>query len=424
LIFDEIIADQKRGEIRGIPSICSAHPTVLCASLLQAQKNHTSVLIESTCNQVNQFGGYTGMKPVDFVRFIGEIADGLGFPRERLILGGDHLGPEVWQDENAVDAMRKACSLVEDYVGAGYLKIHLDASMKLGDDPDGPLLREVSASRSAELAKAAEDAFAKRGFGSAPRYVIGTEVPVPGGTWEVEDHVQVTEVSDAAETIDLTRQAFLSRGLESAWDRVIALVVQPGVEFGNDFILAYDRKAASGLSRYIETETLVYEAHSTDYQAPDALRQMVADHFAILKVGPALTYAYREAIYALAMVEDALFSPEERSNLIEVLDQAMLRVPVHWRKYYPGDPRAQRFARQYSLSDRSRYYWTAPAVQAALEKLTQNLKANPLPLSLISQFAPEQYKRIRFGQLVNHPEEIILDRITEVLRDYRMATQP
>ena len=424
MVLDEIIAAQKRGEIRGIPSICSAHPTVLRASLLQAQENHDPVLVESTCNQVNQYGGYTGMKPADFARFIGEIADALNFSRERLILGGDHLGPGVWQDEIAEAAMGKARRLVRDYVGAGYLKIHLDASMKLGNDPDGPLPKEAAASRSADLAQAAEDAYEKRGFGGAPRYVIGTEVPVPGGTGELEDHVQVTEVADAADTLEIARKVFCSRGLESAWDRVIALVVQPGVEFGNNFIQEYDRNAAAGLSKFIKNEALVYEAHSTDYQTQDALRMMVADHFAILKVGPALTYAYREAIYALAMMEEALFPTGERSNLIEVLDQVMLSNPVHWRKYYPDDSGSQRFARQYSFSDRSRYYWTDSDVQAALEKLTQNLSKNPLPLSLISQFAPKQFRRIRRGGLVNQPDEIVLDRITDVLRDYRMATQP
>jgi len=424
MILDQIIAAQKRGEPRGIPSICSAHPTVLKASLLHAQKNDDPVLIESTCNQVNQFGGYTGLRPVDFVKFVREMGDRIGYPSQQLILGGDHLGPAVWQGEIAVAAMDKARKLVWEYVSAGYQKIHLDASMKLGDDPDGRLSKEVAAARSAELAQVAENAYVARGFGQAPRYVIGTEVPIPGGAHDLEDHVQVTAVADAADTLGISRRAFFAQGLESAWDRVVAMVVQPGVEFGNDFILEYDRAAAADLSRFIETRALVYEAHSTDYQTREALSQMVEDHFAILKVGPALTYAYREAIYALAIMEDALFPPEERSGLIEVLDQVMLVNPVYWRKYYPGDSAAQRFARLYSFSDRSRYYWTVPEVQAALEKLSWNLSINPLPLTLVNQYAPEQYRRIRRGELAGRPDEIVLDRIMDVLRDYRMATQP
>jgi tagatose-1,6-bisphosphate aldolase non-catalytic subunit AgaZ/GatZ len=56
-LLDEIVRSQKRQEARGIASICSAHPWVLKA----AMQGDGLLLIESTCNQVNQFGGYTGM---------------------------------------------------------------------------------------------------------------------------------------------------------------------------------------------------------------------------------------------------------------------------------------------------------------------------------------------------------------------------
>ena len=100
----------------------------------------------------------------------------------------------------------------------------------------------------------------------------------------------------------------------------------------------------------------------------------------------------------------------------------MLRAPEHWRKHYSGSAAAQRFARRYSYSDRSRYYWPDAHVQAALQKLLANLKSRSLPLSLLSQCAPLQYARIRQGALINSPEAIILDRIAEVLRDYTYAT--
>ena len=167
------------------------------------------------------------MRPHEFVRYLGEMVDRLDFPREDLILGGDHLGPEVWQAESSETAMDKARVLVRDYIKAGYLKIHLDASMQLGDDPDGPLSSETAAGRAADLAWVAEDAYNHGSIGAAPRYVIGTEVPVPGGAREKESHLHVTRVTDAAETIDSTRQAFYQKGLESAWERVIALVVSP-----------------------------------------------------------------------------------------------------------------------------------------------------------------------------------------------------
>ncbi len=420
--LDEILSAHKRGESKGITSICSAHPTVIETAFSHACIHNTPLLIESTCNQVNQYGGYTGMTPLGFFRYIRKVADLYKYPQQNLILGGDHLGPEVWQSEPAEKAMDKARVLIRDYVHAGYLKIHLDASMRLGDDSDKQLQIAKAAERAAELARVAEDTFRRRGGGEAPRYVIGTEVPVPGGAREEETSLQPTRVSDAEETLQTTRQAFYNRGLESAWVRVIALVVQPGVEFGHDFIIDYDPVAAQSLSRFIENRDLVYEAHSTDYQTSAALHQMVRDHFAVLKVGPALTFAYREAVFALAMMEAILVPEPERSNLIEVVDQVMVANPNHWRKYYQGDLSQQRYARFYSYSDRCRYYWTHPTLQAAFKRLLKNLQDHPVPLSLLSQYLPLQYMRIRLGIFKRDPHEIIKDKIVEVLGDYHSAT--
>jgi D-tagatose-1,6-bisphosphate aldolase subunit GatZ/KbaZ len=422
--LDAVVAAQKRGEARGLTSICSAHPWVLRAAMQHAAPDQP-LLIESTCNQVNQFGGYTGMQPADFVRVMHDLAVANDFPADRLILGGDHLGPAVWQHEPAAGAMSKACDLIRAYVDAGYVKIHLDASMKLADDPSGPLAIEVAAQRAAQLAKAAEEAQANRSSGSATYYVIGTEVPIPGGAQEYEVNVQVTGIERARETIEITRAAFRREGLDAAWQRVIAVVVQPGVEFGNEFVLDFQPDAARDLARFIEGEPrLIYEAHSTDYQTREALRQLVLGHFAILKVGPALTFTFREAVFALALMEDELFSAEEQSHLVETLEAAMLRAPEHWRKHYTGDEAAQRFARRYSYSDRSRYYWPDAQVQAALQKLLTNLNTRSLPLSLLSQYTPLQYARLRQGTLINTPEAILLDRVVDVLRDYAFAVTP
>jgi D-tagatose-1,6-bisphosphate aldolase subunit GatZ/KbaZ len=328
-------------------------------------------------------------------------------------------------------AMEKAAELVRAYVQAGYRKIHLDASMNLGDDPSGALDIELAAKRTAELAQAAEQAFHQSGshltprnalrlaFREAPRYVIGTEVPIPGGAQDHETGVQVTTVERAQQTIDQTREAFARVGLADSWERVLALVVQPGVEYGDDFILEYRSEAAQHLTQFIEgVPQLVYEAHSTDYQTRDALHRLVNDHFAILKVGPALTFAFREAVFGLAMIEDELIFDEDCSHLIQVLDAIMMGQPGFWRNYYQGGKEKQRIARKFSLSDRSRYYWAQPAVQTALERLLANLSAVDIPMTLLSQFFPRQYARIRSGLLSKEPAHIILDHIDVVLSDY------
>jgi D-tagatose-1,6-bisphosphate aldolase subunit GatZ/KbaZ len=413
--LDELVRAQKRSEPRGIASICSAHPSVLKV----AMRGALPVLIESTCNQVNQFGGYTGMMPANFVHFVEEIAAQNGFPKEQLLLGGDHLGPSPWQDEPAASAMSKAAEMVRFYVQAGFTKLHLDASMRLADDPPGPLAPEVSARRTAELVRVAEDSLPD--LAGAPRYGIGTEVPLPGGAREHEDGVHVTTVEAARRTLEVTHAAFVEAGLESAWERVIALVVQPGVEFGDDFVLDYNPSSAQDLARFSETTPFVYEVHSTDYQRRDNLRLLVRDHFAILKVGPALTYAYREAVFALAMMENELIPAGRRSNIVEVLEEVMIRQPEYWQKYYRGDETARRLARKFSLSDRLRYYWGNPQVQSALGRLLHNLGGKKLPLTLVSQYASGQWERIRSGQIANTPEAIILDKVNTVLDDYTFA---
>ena len=84
--------------------------------------------------------------------------------------------------------------------------------------------------------------------------------------------MSVTRIEDARQTIEVTREAFYREGLQSAWERVIAVVVQPGVEFGDDFVLEYQPQKAKELSRFIESEAIIYEAHSTDYQTRAALK--------------------------------------------------------------------------------------------------------------------------------------------------------
>jgi D-tagatose-1,6-bisphosphate aldolase subunit GatZ/KbaZ len=428
-VFDEMISAQKHGETKGIASICSAHPYVLKTVFRSGDFSRsltatpvlmdgvgkvvtTPVLIEATCNQVNQFGGYTGMTPRDFVTYVHRIAEENRFPFENVILGGDHLGPNVWRNEPAESAMQKAEALIRDYVQAGFTKIHLDCSMKLGDDPEGALSPEIVAQRAARLAKVAESVGAEQRSALAIRYVIGTEVPIPGGAMEHEEGVRVTRVEDAQQTIEVTREAFYQEGLQSAWERIIAVVVQPGVEFGDDFVLPYQPDAARDLSHFIESQSMVYEAHSTDYQMREALTELVRDHFAILKVGPGLTFAFREAVFALAMIEEELIAKDQRSNIIQVLDDVMVKHPEHWKKYYRGDEAEQAFKRKYSLSDRARYYWVQPDVQNAFARLMKNLGEKVLPYSLLSQFV---------GETNIKAEQVIEWKINKVLMNYLVA---
>jgi D-tagatose-1,6-bisphosphate aldolase subunit GatZ/KbaZ len=419
----DVLDGHRRGEAVGITSVCSAHPLVLRAACEQAVADDAAVLVEATSNQVDQFGGYTGMRPADFRDLVHGIADRAGLPRERVVLGGDHLGPNVWRKLPAEQAMARADDLVRAYAEAGYAKIHLDCSMACADDRL-PLSDEVVAQRAARLARVAEDA-AVRAFGRSDlRYVVGTEVPVPGGAHEEIAALTPTSPEAARATIEAHRNAFARAGLDEAWDRVVALVVQPGVEFDAVRVVDYDRDRAGALSRSIEGQSLVFEAHSTDYQTTANLRALVEDHWAILKVGPGLTFALREALFALAAVEAEIVPADERSNLPDVVDDVMVRQPGWWQGYYEGDAAAQRVARRYSYSDRLRYYWPDPQVSAAVERLVRNLRACPPPLPLLSAHLPGPYARVRAGALALDPAALAVDHVRDVLRAYSSACSP
>ena len=378
------------------------------------------LLFEATCNQVNQDGGYTGMTPADFVRFVHGIADRVGFDRARIALGGDHLGPNPWTSLDAAAAMDKAETMVAAYVAAGFRKIHLDCSMACSGDPE-PLPEAEIVRRAVRLCRAAETAHAQVG-GEAPVYVIGTEVPVPGGATESIEGLAVTTPKDALTTIDAHREAFAAAGLESAWQRVIASVVQPGVEFDHHSVIDYQPDAARALSQAIQdVPNMVFEAHSTDYQTRDALAALVRDHFAILKVGPGLTFALREALWALDAIEREWIDAPLRANLRQVALERMREQPGHWRRYSHSEDHALAVDLQYSLSDRIRYYWPDPVIEQARQRLFDNLRANPPPISLISQFLPHALHALRTGTASNDPLSLAMAHIGAVLDDYYHA---
>lgn len=420
----DIVLRHKAGERVGVTSVCCAHPLAIEAALRHGLRTGQPVaLIEATCNQVNQEGGYTGMQPADYRDFVRAIAVRVGYPLDHLVLGGDHLGPNPWTALPAAEAMDRAETMVVAYVRAGFSKIHLDCSMSCADDPV-PLPERTIAERAARLCRAAEDAY-EGSPDEAPVYVIGTEVPVPGGAAEDLDELAVTDPAAAIATVDMHRELFRDAGLGDAWQRVIATVVQPGVEFDHDKVVDYRPERAAALSRSIEPlEGIVFEAHSTDYQTAEALSALVRDHFAILKVGPGVTFALREALWALDAIEAETIEPDRRANLRAVALERMRAEPGNWRKYYHAEGKALEFQLEYSLSDRIRYYWPDPQIVAAQERLFANLREAPLPLALVSQYLPLAYAEVRAGRAGLDPADLVMAHIGATLDAYHGACNP
>lgn len=430
----DMVRKQKQGQAVGIYSACTANEIVLKSVLQRALACDQPALIEATANQVDQNGGYTGMKPADFAAYVYNLADEMSFPKERLILGGDHLGPLTRTSQSEEQAMAYADELVRQYVLAGFTKIHLDTSMRLADDDQHARLSdEVIAARGARLCKVAEDTWQElkkvKPEVEQPVYIIGSEVPIPGGAQSAEESISVTTPEDCRTTLTTFEDKFRSLGLDSAWERVIGLVVQPGVEFGDSEVHEYDRKKAAELTASLKDwQQGVFEGHSTDYQTPQGLREMVEDGIAILKVGPALTFALREALFALEAIERELLTAEDApgglSDFRAVLEKQMLANPGNWQKHYHGDSKQLSFARAYSFSDRARYYLPDPEVDASIRRLFTNMSQNKIPLSILSQYMPWSYQAHRAGRISAAPEQLIMEHIGHYIDEYLYAVIP
>lgn len=417
----ELIARNRAGSGEAMPSVCSAHPDVVAASVLLAEEADVPLLIEATSNQVNQFGGYTGMKPADFVGFVRRICNDNRASPERILFGGDHLGPQAWRDRPAEVAMGFARDLVAAYVQAGFTKIHLDCSEGCAGEPP-QVGDQVSAERAAELAAVCETAAAEP---EALSYMYGTEVPPPGGA-RVEDGshgIVPTAPESALATIEAHRQAFAARGLEqTAWARAVGLVVQPGLEFAPDHVHRFDTAAPDRLTPVLaDRPGLSFEAHSTDYQAADVFPELARRHFAVLKVGPALTYAYRQATYALDAAAGWVAPSSDRVPVASVMERLMLEKPGNWAKHYAGDEAEQHLLRHFSYADRIRYYWAQPDAAAAVTRLRADLGSRRPPRTVLEQFfAPAVIDRAEGLErsVSNWSRALIYAQIQEALAPY------
>jgi D-tagatose-1,6-bisphosphate aldolase subunit GatZ/KbaZ len=372
-ILRDIIARNRAGEAVAIPSVCSAHPEVLRASLAMAERLDRAIVIEATSNQVNQDGGYTGMTPAAFIAFVRRLAMETNTDPARIVFGGDHLGPQAWRRLPADQAMAKAHVMVRDYVQAGFTKIHLDCSEGCAGEA-AQLDDAVTVPRAADLARTCRDAGAE-----ALLYVVGTEVPPPGGA-RSEDHADIpaTRPQAARETLDAHIVAFHDVG------EIGGLVVQPGVEFSPMSVHHLPLDRDPGLREAIAHHPGVcLEAHSTDYQHPQGFVRLAELGFAFQKVGPALTFAYRQAVYALDHLRTLAGWRADDADLRSTMETVMLAEPGYWQGHYQGADLA--LQRHFGLADRIRYYWPHPDALAAVATLMEDLGGRHLPEPLLWQ---------------------------------------
>lgn len=406
-----------------IPSFCVANPFVITAVLNHyLHKDVKHVLFEATSNQVNHLGGYTGMSPLEYKNMVLGLAKTMNFPLNKILFGGDHLGPLPFKNLKEEDAMREAERTVESYVLAGYEKIHIDTSMLLGDEK--VLSKTTVTKRGSRLILVAERAFNeyKKIFPSAihPVYVIGSEVPPAGGKARDDKTLEITSYNEVLEILDSYKEEFKKKNLSHIWDYVLGVVIQPGVEFGNSEVDHFISDNVDERIKEFRTEGICFEAHSTDYQSKAELCELVSNNFVILKVGPALTKSLTEALLKLDCLSSQLgVMSISNKSFTSTLREAMLHQPKNWDKYYESDDDKVLL---YSLLDRSRYYLSSPEVELSIRTLLSSFGSRiseAVPAGLLRYYFPTQFQRLVWEEV--SARDIVNDYISCQIEDYDVA---
>ncbi len=408
----QIAAANHAGQPVSLPSVCTAHEQVLRICLDAAARRGAALAVEATSNQVNHQGGYTGLQPQAYADRIRALAEAAGLP---VVLGGDHLGPQVWRRQPAEAAMAEAETMIAAYIRAGFTKIHLDCSEGCAGEA-AQLPDAVTASRSARLARVALDAAADP---DGLAFVIGTEVPPPGGArLDEEGDIPATTPASARATLAAHRDAFEAAGLGPVLPQVCGLVVQPGVEFSPMAVHPLPMDRDPGLrAATSDWPGLTLEAHSTDYQPAPVYRRLAELGFGFQKVGPALTFAWRRAVYGLDLLRGLIGDPPEET-LPGTMERIMLAEPGSWQSHYTGPPRAQRIARHFGLADRIRYYWPHPAAQRSVAQLLAQMGGSDLPRPLLSQVFDAATLDLAEARGGLHPEALIAAEVERALAPY------
>ena len=331
-----------------LPSFCTSNFDVLRSVVIFAKLNNLPILIESTSNQVNQFGGYTSLKPHQFYKKINGIATKLNY-RKKLIIGADHLGPLPWKHMGKKKAIENSIKLFKNIVNTGYDKIHIDTGIKIKGDQT--LFKKMIYDRCKIIYNSIDKNKLRKVF-----FVFGTEVPIAGGS-----KIYKSKITSMASII-------LDFKFYKKIKNSFSLVVEPGLGFTNKKIYPLKMNFFQKKKNFSLKNNFTYEAHSTDFQNLKSLKKLVNNNFKFLKVGPELTYYFMKAILKMEIIEKFVYK-KNVSNIKKIISKEMDRDKINWIKYYFGNKTDIEYLKFNSYLDRSRYYWNKKNVINSLDKL-------------------------------------------------------
>lgn len=364
-----------------IPAVASVLPDVIAAGLRQAREHGLPALIEAPAEEVNQFGGHSGLTPADFAALVQDVAHSHGLDAVPLILGADGLGPGLWPGLDPSAAMTHAERMVADFAAAGFNRLQFHAL-------DAPGI--------ARLVSVAETH-------APPRHPPVYALPAGG-----DPASSVTSPEDLAEALTRHEAAFAEADLAGAWRRVHTMSVRFGMGFTPAHVERFDIEQPDQLSAVLrDHDRIALEAEAVDYQSARVCADLTRRNVAVLKLGPSLSFAWREALYGLSHVHAW---SEGGPHISERMEALMLADPAMWQQDGRGPAGHSRLLRHFGFTDRIRHYWSKAG--AELAALCDSMEASGLHLPLLLQYLPPE-TLARAARLDLAPAQAILQAQVE-----------
>ena len=396
---------------KGLPSFCTSNVDVLKTIFFFCQTNKFPCLIESTSNQVNQFGGYTNKTPRMFYKNKSILSKKFNL-KKNLFLGGDHLGPLPFKNQNSNKAIINSIRLINNYLKSDFCKIHIDTSIKCKNDRE--INQKIIFERTKKiLTKINLKKKIKKIF-----LVIGTEVPLSGSN--EKGKISITEDKQIMEEVKQFKKLLLS-----LYNRKVkfALVIEPGMRYMHH-TLTKPKFSNFKLKRNFSLKNnFVYEAHSTDYQNLKTLKNLTKNNFKFLKVGPELTFRYSRSLLFMRKIEEKFIS-DKKSNFETQIVKTMLSDNKYWKDYYTAkNLKIKKRLILNSKLDRMRYYFNDKKIIRSIHILRRNI--NKISRENIEKFLKyidlnKKFKNLTKSGLSNF-EIIVLLFLSETLKKYYRA---
>jgi D-tagatose-1,6-bisphosphate aldolase subunit GatZ/KbaZ len=350
-------------KFKSLPSFCTSNFLVLKILIKFCKKKKLPLLIETTSNQVNQFGGYTNLTPKKFIKKILLDLKKEKFNRKLFFYGGDHLGPLPWQKFGQLKSLERSKKLIKSYIDSGAQKIHIDTSIKLRHDKNFS---------KKEILKRTQNLFNNLNLDKINNifFVFGTEVPFAGGGIKKNQSAAKFSAKSAINESDFVKKLLLKK---FNYNKYFALVIDTNMEFFDRKIIKPNLKNLTEIVKYSKKKNFYFEAHSTDYQSLNTLKKLVKNNFKFLKVGPELTHYLLKSLFLMEQFENEHILKKNRSFFKQKLINEVLSNKTHWEKYYNEKDSTVVEKILKGKLDRARYYLNTTKVNESIKLLEKNI---------------------------------------------------